>query len=314
MRQAVLARRHRRTRWSSTWSSRSGTPTGSARGRASPRSSADGHPLAILSGEGQRDALDALDQGSPRAPMRDRALHGSRGPASAQAGDRASRIQLSFPGKVAVDPEGKHSSSSRTRTTTALSSRRSTASTRAASGSGIAASRTGLLLEVRSGNRRAWRLRGKPPSPLPTRRTTRSGEVDLGSGVVRTVAGTGKHGHSAGVRFPRANSRACPGSSTPAATRRSIAMAWLHQIWRLDMGKGTIGPLAGDGSERRDGWVLRGVRVRAAFRARPSRERGLLTLADSEFTSSIVPSISRKRDCRHAGGGALGARETSSLR
>ena len=80
-------------------------------------------------------------------------------------------------------------------------------------------------------------------------------EVNLGSGAVRTIAGTGVQAVRAGLGGP--------GRSTPlsspwdlAADGRTlyIAMAGTHQIWSLDLDHETVTPFAGTGREGlRDG-------------------------------------------------------------
>ncbi len=112
--------------------------------------------------------------------------------------------------------------------------------------------------------------------------------VDLKTGVVSTVAGTGKQGHA---RVPEG-----PGTKTALSNPWDvlhvpgvglvIANAGTHQLWRLDLKTGMVGAWAGNGHEQRfDHASL----MNAAF-AQPS---GLATdgrslfVADSE-SSSIV--------------------------
>ena len=74
--------------------------------------------------------------------------------------------------------------------------------------------------------------------------------IDLESGVVTTLAGTGKQALQAGM--------AGPGPSTPLSSPWDlalldrvlyIAMAGTHQIWTLDLDHGTVAPFAGTGRE-----------------------------------------------------------------
>ena len=74
--------------------------------------------------------------------------------------------------------------------------------------------------------------------------------VDLQSGQVETIAGTGEQG------YERSGSR--PGTSYAISSPWDlalhdgviyIAMAGIHQLWSLDLGTGMVGPYAGSGRE-----------------------------------------------------------------
>jgi thiol-disulfide isomerase/thioredoxin len=77
--------------------------------------------------------------------------------------------------------------------------------------------------------------------------------VDLKTHEVSTIAGTGKQGYEREVTD--APTRSTPLSSPwdiafyPDKEHLAIAMAGLHQLWSLDMAKGTISVLAGSGRE-----------------------------------------------------------------
>jgi DNA-binding beta-propeller fold protein YncE len=117
--------------------------------------------------------------------------------------------------------------------------------------------------------------------------------VDLVSGVVETVAGTGRqaHGPIADAGHARATDLNSPWDLLPApgdAAVLFIAMAGSHQIARLDLRAETIAAFAGTGREgRADG------PARAAAFAQPSGlatdGRGRLFVADAE--SSCVRCI-----------------------
>ena len=243
---------------------------------------ADGHLLAILSGEGQRDALDALikealaHHARSGTPLQSRPLPLRREILSELASE------LSFPGKVAVDPEGKHlyiADSNHDRiVVTTLDGKYARSF-----GSGIRGFADGPSSEARFRKPQGMAFRGASLLVADTENHSIR-EVDLGSGVVRTVAGTGKQGHERRGTFPsREASLGSPWDLHARGDEVLIAMAGLHQIWRLDMGKGTIGLLAGDGSERKTD----GSFEESAF-AQPSglaEWKGTLYVADSESSS-----------------------------
>ena len=75
-------------------------------------------------------------------------------------------------------------------------------------------------------------------------------KVNLVSGTVETIAGTGKQGHNRDKRGPAISSDLCSPYDLPYYSGTVyIAMAGIHQLWSLDADKGLIGPFAGDGGE-----------------------------------------------------------------
>lgn len=111
---------------------------------------------------------------------------------------------------------------------------------------------------------------------------------DLTAGTVATVAGTGKQGYNREETGPAAEmALASPWDLLLHDGSLYVAMAGVHQIWRMDLSNGTIGPYAGSGRED----ILDGDLPEANF-AQPS---GLATdgkrlfVADSE--TSAVRSI-----------------------
>ena len=116
--------------------------------------------------------------------------------------------------------------------------------------------------------------------------------LDLRTGVVSTVAGTGQQGHA---RDPKG-----PATKTPLSNPWDvlyvpsvgilIANAGTHQLWRLDTKRKELGPWAGNGHEQR---LDATEPMKAAF-AQPS---GLATdgtslfVADSESSSIVRVSL-----------------------
>ncbi|MGE0193427.1 MAG: thioredoxin-like domain-containing protein [Planctomycetota bacterium] len=112
--------------------------------------------------------------------------------------------------------------------------------------------------------------------------------IDLESGLVTTVAGTGAQGwERAGVHPAATHSLASPWDVLPYDGGLLVAMAGTHQLWRYDVGARTIALWAGDGSERR---LDAEQRFAAAF-AQPSAlvtDGSSLYVADSESSSVVV--------------------------
>jgi len=74
--------------------------------------------------------------------------------------------------------------------------------------------------------------------------------IDLESGVVTTVAGTGEQALAAGSGGPgRSTALSSPWDLALADRVLYIAMAGTHQIWSLDLQSGAVAPFAGTGRE-----------------------------------------------------------------
>ena len=109
--------------------------------------------------------------------------------------------------------------------------------------------------------------------------------VDLGAGNVKTIAGVGEQSlyhHSGGD--PLANPLNSPYDLTIGDGVLYIAMAGFHQLWKMELSSGQIGPFAGDGGED----ILDGPRLSARL-AQPygiAFTEDRVYFADSE-TSSV---------------------------
>jgi thiol-disulfide isomerase/thioredoxin len=110
--------------------------------------------------------------------------------------------------------------------------------------------------------------------------------VDIATGEVTTLAGTGAQGHAREGRFAgREATLNSPWDLVVRDHEALIAMAGSHQIWRLDLRTNEIGPLAGDGSERK----ADGPFEHAAF-AQPS---GLVLVGDTLYVADSESSSIR---------------------
>jgi hypothetical protein len=129
-------------------------------------------------------------------------------------------------------------------------------------------------------------------------------EADLGSGQVRTIAGTGRQaawGGTGGLAVE--TSLSSPWDLAYDGRLLFVAMAGTHQIWVIDLARGLALPYAGSGREAR----VDGTADEAAF-AQPSGLalwNGRLFVADSE--SNIIREITLPpaNDVRTIAGGDL---------
>jgi len=117
--------------------------------------------------------------------------------------------------------------------------------------------------------------------------------VDLASGQVTTVAGTGQQGYDRLGGGPgRAVSLSSPWDLALVGQRLWIAMAGTHQLWTLDLATGQVGVVAGTGAES-----IHDGPLREATFAQPSGLSaldGVLYVADSE--SSSIRSVDPAND------------------
>lgn len=112
--------------------------------------------------------------------------------------------------------------------------------------------------------------------------------ISLPSGVVATVAGNGEHGFGIEGRHPaRQVGLNSPWGLKFVGENLYIAMAGIHQIWRLDLDDMKIGPYAGSGNEG----IANGPRALASFAQSSALayHNNILYVADPE--SSSVRSI-----------------------
>jgi DNA-binding beta-propeller fold protein YncE len=248
-----------------------------------------GHLLWSAGGEGHREELDAI--------VRAALDHYGKAGATLDAKPLPMRLErtqsppaeLAYPGKLAVDAEAKRlyvSDSNHHRVVeTDLDGK-----FLRAFGDGEAGWQDGPAASARFRRPQGLALRGGWLW-VADAENHRLRRIRLTDGAVETAAGTGRQGN--------ARQRAGPALSTDLSTPWDVvfagddlyvAMAGTHQVWRLDAA-GTIGPFAGDGSERRLDADGPGALARSAF-AQPSGlafDGERLWVADSE--SSSVRSI-----------------------
>ena len=108
--------------------------------------------------------------------------------------------------------------------------------------------------------------------------------IDLDTGRVRTLAGTGEQAHGPAAGGPGLRTRlSSPWDLALHASRLIIAMAGTHQLWELDLGSGDARPFAGTGREG-----LKDGSPADAWFAQPSGlavSDGHLFVADSEVSA-----------------------------
>ncbi len=117
--------------------------------------------------------------------------------------------------------------------------------------------------------------------------------IDLASGQVTTVAGTGEQGYDRLGGGPgREVSLSSPWDLALVGDRLWIAMAGTHQLWALDLATGRVGVAAGTGAES-----IHDGPLREATFAQPSglsAGPGTIYVADSE--SSAIRSVDPAND------------------
>jgi hypothetical protein len=108
--------------------------------------------------------------------------------------------------------------------------------------------------------------------------------IDLDSGVITTLAGTGEQAVQAGLGGPsRSTALSSPWDLALVDRVLYIAMAGTHQIWMLDLDQGTVAPVAGTGREG----LLDGPKEQAWFAQSSGLTMldGHLYVADSEVSA-----------------------------
>jgi len=108
--------------------------------------------------------------------------------------------------------------------------------------------------------------------------------IDLGTGMVSTIAGTGEQAQRVGSAGPaRSTALSSPWDLALDGQRLHIAMAGTHQIWSLQLDAGTVTPFAGTGREG----LLDGALDQAWFAQSSglALDDGRLYVADSEVSA-----------------------------
>jgi len=242
----------------------------------------EGYAVAGWSGEGDREAIEArianlLQDGKARGilakPMH---FHAER--------DSFKSGNLEFPGKVLADGAGKRlfiSDSNHNRVLIAdldgnVSRVIGSAATGLKDGSfvqsefhqpqGLALSTDGKTLYIADTENHAVRV------------------ANLAAATVLTLAGDGQQGHIPPDNTPATTvSLSSPWDLARVENRLYIAMAGVHQIWAMDLDKGTLSVFAGTGREG----AVDGDNRAAGF-AQPSglsADAGILYVADAEASS-----------------------------
>ena len=116
--------------------------------------------------------------------------------------------------------------------------------------------------------------------------------VDLASGKVSTLAGSGRIGHTAGRESDaRKAELRSPWDLLLDGDQLYIAMAGTHQIWRLDLATGEIAPWAGSGRE--------GIKDGPLDQATFSQPSGLALSGQHLYVADAEASAVRVIDLEH---------------
>jgi hypothetical protein len=111
-------------------------------------------------------------------------------------------------------------------------------------------------------------------------------EIDLQSGAVKTVAGTGEQGRPGSGGPARATPFSSPWDIVWHGNRLWIAMAGLHQLWTLDLTSGTVALAAGTGVES----IHDGALAEATF----SQPSGITSAGEALFVADSESSAIRR--------------------
>jgi NHL repeat-containing protein len=113
--------------------------------------------------------------------------------------------------------------------------------------------------------------------------------IELASGFVTTVAGTGEQALGAGAGGPgRSTALSSPWDLALGDRVLYIAMAGTHQVWLLDLDTGVVGPFAGTGREG----LLDGALAEACF----AQSSGLALVEDHLYVADSEVSAVRDVD------------------
>jgi thiol-disulfide isomerase/thioredoxin len=211
------------------------------------------------------------------------------------ATSRPSTTPLSFPGKVSADLAKNRlfiaDSTHHRIVITDLQGQRV-----AISGSGQPGRRDGAFSEASFNDPQGMAVAGDGLF-VADRKNDLIRRLDLATGTVKTIAGTGSQGHGRHGAGPALETALnSPWDLCLVNRTLFIAMAGNHQIWKMDLDLNTVGPFAGSGRED----IVDGPLQEACF-AQPS---GLATdgkslyVADSEASAIRAISLDGERRVR----------------
>ncbi len=249
----------------------------------------DGRILGQLRGEGRREELDGLIQALLEHFADKQILNTDPLPVRLEQAARPTG-QLAYPGKVLADATGKRlfiADSNHNRIVEVGLD----GAFRRAWGDGARGLVDGLPGKARFFRPQGMDLRNDALWVADTQNHAIR-KIDLKTGVVSTVSGTGEQGRlREGVHPAKEAKLASPWDVLWIEDKLYIAMAGTHQLWLYDPKTDAVERFAGDGSEQRlDHYTL----TRAAF-AQPSGlawDGTWMYVADSESSSIVRVGLS----------------------
>jgi sugar lactone lactonase YvrE len=161
---------------------------------------------------------------------------------------------LLFPGKVLADPAGKRlfvADTGHNRVLVAALDSRGTATVTAVIGSGEEGLQDGTFAEARLNHPEGMALGGTTLYIADTENHCIRA-ADLQAGTLRTFAGTGEQGHYRTGGVGTGALLSSPWDLLEREGQLYIAMAGTHQLWRMDLASGEVGPFVGNGRENID--------------------------------------------------------------
>ena len=217
--------------------------------------------------------------------------------------DRAPESALEFPGKVLADEAGGRLFIADSGHNRILVAGLADGAVRTVIGSGHEGLKDGPAAEARFNHPQGMALAGTDLYVADTENHAIR-RVDLKTGAVATVAGTGRQALGRNAGGPALSTAlSSPWDLVLVGDVLYIAMAGNHQIWRMDLAARQIAPYAGSGYEARMDGPLR-----SAALAQPSgiaTDGTRLYFADSEDSSVRAASLDPKGDVATLVGGDL---------
>ncbi len=197
--------------------------------------------------------------------------------------DGLPRTVLSFPGKVHADPEDDRLFIADTNHNRVVQARISTGEVVAVYGSGRSGFDDGSSISATFRQPQGLALRDESTLYVADTGNHAVRSIDLATGEVATVAGTGRRGGTRPQGFAPNVDLASPWDLLLDGETLYIAMAGTHQIWTIDLASAEVAVFAGNGRES----TQNGPRLDAEL-AQPSGlalADGRLYFADSESSS-----------------------------
>ena len=250
-----------------------------------------GNVVYHQAGEAQRDELDdvisvLLEQHKKMGTLAFAPI------AAVSASQKAKPSVLSYPGKLALSPDGKMIAISDSNHNRLVVADAKTGDISLKIGGPLRGLQDGSFEQARFFRPQGLAWVGDKIYVADTENHALR-EIDLAAKAVRTLAGDGRQGHwVSGAQDAHLTRLSSPWDLAYQEGFLFTAMAGLHQIWAYHVDSGKIGPFAGSGYEN----IVDGSLAEAQF-AQPSGlsiYNGFVLVADSEVSAVRLIDLKRK--------------------